>query len=120
MGSRGAELKSSPMRSAFQERRVKPRVQTSFRALVRCPGNTRRKLTEETQVENISASGLYFHLQSPVVPGSNIFALLFVPPANPEERIGARIAVRATVVRTDLIREGARGVAVQFKRYRFV
>ncbi len=116
-GSTGANAHSSVR---YEERRSKPRTELVCRALVRCPLDGDRRFTEESRVENISADGLYLRMQAPVSPGCQILALLFLPPGNGAENAGATIAVKATVVRAELLPNGSRGIGAQFNHYRFL
>ncbi len=102
------------------ERRVKPRLHAAFRAVVRGRRTDGGKFEEETWVENMSATGIYFSLQSPVRFGTRLLTLVFMAPSTPGEPAHPTIAALAAIVRTELLPDGSWGVGARLIRHRFL
>ena len=99
------------------ERRRALRVDLPFPATVRGIDATGERFTLNTQLDNLSACGLYLRLQRPVEPGAH---LLLVVRLSTVPHAGPRVALRGTVLRTEAYDDGRCGVAVAFDRHRFL
>jgi hypothetical protein len=102
------------------ERRGKPRIRTLCPAVVRGFDPLQGKVEEEAVLENLSATGLYLLLPRQVPQGSPMFVLFRLAQVFGEQKQAPRIAVHGTVVRTEPQADGAFGVALKFRHYRFV
>ena len=100
------------------ERRRALRVDLPFLATVRGIDATGERFTLNTQLDNLSACGLYLRLQRPVEPGAHLF--LVVRLSTVLVNAGPRVALRGTVLRTEAYDDGRCGVAVAFDRHRFL
>ncbi|MDP9315225.1 MAG: PilZ domain-containing protein [Chloroflexota bacterium] len=99
------------------ERRHALRVDLPFPATVRGIDATGERFTVNTQLDNLSACGLYLRLQRPVEPGAH---LLLVVRLSTTPYTGPHVALRGTVLRTQGYADGRCGVAVAFDRHRFL
>ncbi len=99
------------------ERRHGLRVDLPFPATVRGIDATGERFTVNTQLDNLSACGLYFRLERTVEPGAHLLLVVRLATA---PNAGLRVALRGTVLRTEAHDDGRCGVAVAFDRHRFL
>jgi hypothetical protein len=79
------------------------------------------KFTEATVFENVSARGLYIHLQHSVPAGSRLLVIFtFSPLASPDMPV-PKVAVRGEVRRIERSSQGnVLGVGIHFNHHRFL
>ena len=108
----------SSMPQAGQERRTMRRFDMRLPASVRVAGNGLRDLLTETQ--NVSARGVFFHLDRPLAEGLRIEVTMTFPPhVTLTEPVRVRFTAR--VVRVDTSQAfGGVGVAAMIEEYEFV
>jgi hypothetical protein len=112
------EFRWPPRRSVMRERRLSPRVETSYPVRLKGMESGGRRFKEETLVQNLSSGGLYLQLSRAVPIGSDV-ALVARLSTTPEElATGVRLAARGTVLRVEPKPDGAFGVAVKFNQRR--
>lgn len=108
----------------FNERRVKPRVNCNYPALVRGHDPQGRKYEENVRVVNFSRGGAYAVVKRPnhygVVHDGDVLSLSIKFPTGVLEWGTPRLATRAVVVRTERAIDGTVGFAVQFVSYKFL
>jgi hypothetical protein len=86
---------------------------------VRCPGKGREGDTTSI-IDNISSGGFYVRLMRRFETGANVAALIKFIDDQAEGKATALLAVRGHVVRVEELPGQVYGVAVQFRRYRFL
>ncbi|MEW5976908.1 MAG: PilZ domain-containing protein [Acidobacteriota bacterium] len=99
-----------------KERRKKPRIDGPFPATLRAVDAQGEPFEIETELANLSASGIYFSIPKLMNPGSRIHAFIEV-----KSRKGStvRLAAHGVVVRIDQKRDGANGFAAKLTKHRF-
>ena len=100
------------------ERRAKVRLSGLFPAKARVD-RAGQVFKIHTTVENISAGGLYLHLEQPVEPGAVLFVVTQFSRAWKRKARVACVATRGPVLRVEE-RLGGYGVAVAITRHRFL
>ena len=98
------------------ERRKKRRFAGPFPATVWGSDATGKEFSENTDLSNLSSSGLYTQLRANVVRGERLSAEIRLS----EDLAAACIRCRGQVVRVEESGDGLHGVAIKFtsKRYR--
>jgi hypothetical protein len=110
--------KESTMLQPTQERRVMRRFDMRLPASVKVDGMTVDELMTETQ--NVSARGVFFYLDRPLVEGANIEVTLTFPP-HVTLTDSVRVRFRARVIRVETPRPASRiGVAAMIEEYEFL
>jgi hypothetical protein len=99
--------------------RDKPRIKVSFPARLRTAG-TSEVLEMDGQVENVSSGGLYLRLPRSLGQNIKVNVVFRFSHASDATTPAARVAVRGVVLRADPLPDGSCGVALAFKRYRFL
>lgn len=102
------------------ERRRALRVDLPFPAMVRGLDVTGDRFSIATQLDNLSAYGLYLRLQRAVTPGTKLFVVVRLSQTPESEAPAPYVAVHGTVHRTEAHDDGQCGVAVEFERHRFL
>lgn len=102
------------------ERRVKPRLNLPFVANVRGRNSKGELFSLKTQLDNISASGLYMRLPHSVRPGDKIVVVVYLSTLAADEPRAGRFEMHGTVIRADEQPNGRCGVAVKYSRKRLV
>src|SRR5262245_25287060 len=102
------------------ERRSTPRIDLPFPATVRGVDRNGERVEQETLLDNLSAAGLYLRLARPVEPGATLFIVVRLTATPGQSTVGPGVAARGSVLRVDLRPGGACGVAVAFRRHRFL
>lgn len=116
---------SSPVNEAQNtwEKRRNPRITVHSPATVRGVDTEGKAFKETTEVENLSAHGLYMRIEQPTEVGTPIFVMfrLVEDASNKASQATApRIAVRGKVHRVEPKADGNVGVVVVFQQYRFI
>jgi hypothetical protein len=101
----------------FRERRGGPRIERPFPITVRGVDVVGEPLDIDTVLDNVSRGGLYMRLPRRVEPGAQLRVGIRLSEAW-EERPGARVATRCTVLRVESTLNGEYGVALAFARHR--
>lgn len=102
------------------ERRVGPRVELPFCAVVRGIAATGRRFEEQTVLHNLSERGLYVCLRQPVMPAGRLFVYVRLALGRSPTRRGASIALYGEVRHAEQQPDGRWGIAVAFDRHRFM
>ncbi len=102
------------------ERRRALRVDLPFPATVRAVDGTGERFSIATQLDNLSAYGLYLRLQRGVTPGTKLFVVVRLSQTLEGEAPAPYVALHGTVHRTEAHDDGQCGVAVEFERHRFL
>ena len=102
------------------ERRSKPRIDKPFTAVVHGMDVRGKAFEISTQLDNLSACGLYIKLAQCVEPGTKLCALIHFSAAPPARVDAPQVAVEGIVLRVELNQTGAYGVALGFTHYRFL
>jgi hypothetical protein len=110
---------SSP-HSDGMERRSMPRIELPFPAIVRGVDRCGERFELHTPLDNLSATGLYLRLARPVEPGATLFIVVRLTTTPGQWTVGPGVAARGTVLRVDPRSGGAFGLAVAFRRHRFL
>ena len=100
------------------ERRSSPRVTVPYTVRLRGVDATGHRFKQETQMENLSAGGLYARLPQSPLTGSAITVSARLSTAPAGQVSAVRLAARGTVLRVETQPDGAFGVAIQFTRRR--
>jgi hypothetical protein len=101
------------------ERRVKPRIHEPLPVSVSGIDESGRAFETETQVDNISANGLYMRLAEQVESGAKLALVVQFSMKGIEEGPSARVAAQGLVLRSEPQQDGSCGLAVEFTRHRF-
>jgi hypothetical protein len=112
-GSGGADYEGT-------ERRSKPRIKGAFPAVVHGVDAGNETFQVETTIDNISAGGLYLRLRQRLVPGTTLFFIASLSTPGSVNASAPRLALHGVVLRTELTRGGACGVAVALSNHRFL
>ena len=100
-----------------KERRKNPRICNPFRVAVSSVNVAGEAFTLETVLDNLSAGGMYVRLPQRIEIGTEVFSVIQLADAG---RPGAgRVALSGVALRSDL-GFGSCGLAVAFKRHRFL
>jgi len=103
------------------DRRSKSRLACNYPARVRGYDPDGRKFDEQTVLSNLSASGVFLHLNQKTEPGKDMFVLINLSQQpRVSGRTGFSIAARGVIVRSEPGPEGGFGVAIAFKKYRLI
>jgi hypothetical protein len=102
------------------ERRCKPRLDCNYPAQVRFHGPGGDRIEKEATISNLSATGLYLHLDQCLEPGDGLFIMARVleEPANMYRAFS--IASQGIVVRSESQGDGRFGVAVKINQRRIL
>jgi hypothetical protein len=112
-GPRGADYDGT-------ERRSKPRIEGAFPTVVHGVDAGNETFQIETTIDNISASGLYLRLRQRLEPGTTLFFITSLSTPGSANVSAPRLALHGVVLRTELTRGGACGVAVALSNHRFL
>ncbi len=104
----------------FIERRASARIEMPFPARVRGTNQSGEKFDATALVENLSACGLYTRLAYSVSVGTKLLVTVCLSTSGQAESQAPRVALRGKVVRVDPHGDGSYGVALAFRRYRFL
>ena len=104
------------------ERRHTPRIFESFPITVRAVNEGGQRFAEQTVVDNISAGGAYIRLAEVLRKGDELFMMVRMSLSENESgnETGPLVAAKGTVTRVEARPDGTLGLAISFKRHRFV
>ena len=102
------------------ERRRKPRICQPFPATVQGKAARGERFETNTQLNNLSAGGLYMRLAQCVEPGAKLGAVIQFSTTRTNGVGAPRVAIEGVVLRVELNPNGAYGVALEFTHYRFL
>ena len=108
------------MRNRIQDRRVKPRIECNYPAVVRGADPNRKKHVQEVIACNMSLGGLYLQSEQLAEVGSQLLVVVKLSgePAPSAEALS--VAAHGVVVRTEAGRDGTHGMGIKFEHYRFI
>ena len=123
MAEEGGVPKSFNISSAGYEgveRRRKLRIFEHFPATVRGVNVGRESFEVNTNLDNLSAGGLYLRMTQHVEQSTELFVIVRLAITTSLETIAPRVAIRGRVLRAEPQPGGICGVAVTFTRHRFL
>jgi hypothetical protein len=106
--------------AANPERRRAPRLAASFPAAVVGAVAAGGGLEVSTELDNISASGLYLKVGRRVEPGATLLVVVHLCAAGRETRDTARVAIDGLVLRADAHAGSRCGLAIKITNHRFL
>src|SRR6266480_1003904 len=83
----------------MRERRSRARVDPPYPIRLRGKNSEGRAFKEETVLDNLSAGGLYLHLQQKLVVGAQVSIAVRLSVSSPKEVPALRLAARGNVLR---------------------
>jgi hypothetical protein len=101
------------------DRRVKPRIECDYLAVVEGVNGNGRKYKDQAKLVNLSASGLFMLVPRDIVNGSKLSVTIHLSECQTSPD-APRLATNGTVVRTEPCTAGMCGVAIKFHNYRFL
>ncbi len=101
------------------DRRIKPRIECDYPAIVEGIDNQGVKYSEHARLANLSASGLFMLANRSVTNGTKLSVIVLLTSTYDDEN-APRLATSGVVVRTELKPDGKCGVAIKFSHYRFL
>jgi hypothetical protein len=102
------------------ERRIKPRIQCAYPAIVRGYEPEGGKFEEKAVLGNLSAGGLYLRQNRYIEKGKKVAVHVRFSSAPPEAAKAPSLATLGFVVRSEVQENGTYGLAIKFQRYRFI
>jgi len=114
--SGGVKAPGAPER----ERRHTPRHAFSFPAEVVGIDAGEVIFNVSTQLDNISAAGIYVKLDRRVEPGTPLLIVVHLCAAGRATQDAARVAINGLVLRSEPLPRGDCGLAVKFTSHRFL
>lgn len=110
----------SPQAALGRERRSTPRLVAPFPAAVAGAGAAGGAFEVSTELDNISAGGLYLKVGRRVETGATLLVVVHLCAAGRETRDTARVAIDGLVLRADAHAGGRCGLAIKNTTYRFL
>jgi hypothetical protein len=107
---------SSPPPPRF---RGQARIYDPFPVTIRSVDASGKAFEYHTVLDHFSATGFHVQLRCPLTVGTKLFAVVHLSTAS-RAALAPRIAVSGVVLRVDPQADGRWGVAVRFRRYRFL
>jgi hypothetical protein len=102
-----------------QDRRVKPRINCDYPAIIEGYQVDGTRFKEHAKLANLSASGLFMLSDRRIENGSKLSVTVLL--SNLLVDIDApKLSTNGIVVRTESLPNGACGIAVKFNNYRFL
>jgi PilZ domain-containing protein len=102
------------------ERRNKPRIKETFPATVRGVDINGHPFKTETELDNLSASGLHLRLNNSVEEGTKLSIVVQFANQLNVDGPSARMAADGVVLRAEKTHNGSYGLGVLFTKYRFL
>jgi hypothetical protein len=102
------------------ERRDGLRVEVPFPVIVRGVDEARNRFTSETLLDNFSACGLFLRLPRYIAPETVLFVIVRLSTVPAHAASAPKVALRGTVLRVEPRAEGVWGLAIEFRRHRFL
>ena len=96
------------------------RIELPFPATVRGVDATGERFELDTVLDNFSGTGLYLRLARRVEPGMKLFIVVRLSLAPARQARAARVALRGVVLWVEPQADGRHGIAVAFRRHRFL
>jgi hypothetical protein len=118
MSSDAIQADEAPASSQRMERRRTARINEQFPVKVRGKDAIGDRFDLETVLDNIGSKGLFVRLARSVAPGTELFVIVRL--SLDTSVFAPRIAIYGEVLRAEPQRDGSCGVAVEFKRHRFL
>ena len=102
------------------ERRSKPRIRRRFPATVKAINSGGHEFEAATELDNLSANGLYLRLSQQIETGAEIW-ITFKLAVGPTKGLKVRrVAVRGLVLRSEMQPDNRIGVAVSITHHKFL
>jgi hypothetical protein len=101
------------------DRRVKPRIDCDYPAIVEGYEADGSKYNEEAKLANLSASGLFMLANRYIESGSKLTVTVLLSNPSIDGEV-PKLATNGVVVRAEPKDDGKCGVAVKFSNYRFL
>jgi hypothetical protein len=103
-----------------RERRSTPRIEIPFPTTVRGVDAASEPFELEAALANLSACGLYLRLERRVELGKRLFIVVRLSLAPTHTVPAPRVALHGMVLRTEPHADGMYGLALLFRRHRFL
>ena len=110
----------SPRAAPERERRSTPRLAAAFPAAIVGAGAAGGVFKVSTELDNISAGGLYLRLDRRVERGATLLVVVHLCAAGRETCDTARVAIDGLVLRADAHAGGRCGLAIKITNHRFL
>lgn len=104
----------------MQDRRIAPRIECNYPAVVRGKAPKQGKYQREAVARNLSVGGLYLQATEPAEIGSELLVVVKLASESAASVEALSVAARGVVVRTEVAQGGMHGMGIKFERYRFV
>jgi hypothetical protein len=101
------------------DRRIKPRIDCDYPAIVEGFDGDGTKYNEEAKLANLSASGLFMLANRYIENGSKLSVTVLLSNSL-IDKDAPRLATNGTVVRTEPQANGTCGIAIKFYHYKFL
>jgi hypothetical protein len=101
------------------DRRVKPRIECDYPAIVEGYEADGSKYNEQARLANLSASGLFMVADRFIENGSKLTVTVLLSNPSEDDEV-PKLSTNGIVVRTEEKMDGKCGVAVKFSNYRFL
>ena len=111
---------SLPPGIAQSDRRSKQRIYAPFPIRVRGVDINGERFATETTVDNLSAGGLYLRIERLIAPRAKLFLIIRLSNGQSDLDGTVQVALRGTVKRAEVHRDGSCGLAVRFTQHRFL
>jgi PilZ domain-containing protein len=102
------------------DRRIKPRIQEKFPATVCGVDTSGHPFKTETELENLSAGGVYLRVANAVENGTRLSIVVVLTKVLSKKSSSAQMAADGVVLRSEPQIDGSCGLGVVFTRYRFL
>jgi len=102
------------------ERRRKPRIDIPFSAKVRGIDANGEAFELDSVLDNFSAGGLYLRMARSLNQGAELLVLVHLPTASDDKTGTSLIETQGVILRAETHTDGACGVAVAFKKHKFL
>jgi hypothetical protein len=106
-------------KTLFSERRMKPRINCDYPAILQGRDALDRKFAENARVINLSASGIFVVTQCSIQNNTEVQVKIALPTRSLKWGT-SNLATSGNVVRNELQSDGAVGIAIHFQGYKFL
>ena len=111
-------MQNSPYPSEPVERRSKPRIPCSYPAMVSGRYDGGRRFQAKATLTNMSVNGMYLRLKD-LVPRGETISINVRLSTNPIHQGKWRFTANGTIVRTEILPDGAYGIGIKLYYHRF-
>lgn len=115
----GPKIEQTGSESLFPDKRTKPRMNCDYPATVQCQNAQEEKFVETARVINLSSSGALLVTKRSIQNNAEVHVKIALASEAPEWGT-SQLATSGTVVRNELLSDGAIYIAVKFQKYKFL